>query len=104
VIFGVNAVAIYMSQSIIAWHKIVGIFTGPLKPTLGPVEPLLEVIIVLGVEWSVLYWMYKRKIRYHRMNQSDKAVRTPGCSGDMGATISLWFLKKEAQIQRPRAG
>jgi hypothetical protein len=46
-------------RSIIAWHKIVGIFTGPLTPTLGPVEPLLEAIIVLGVEWSVLYWMYK---------------------------------------------
>jgi predicted acyltransferase len=62
VIFGVNAVAIYMSQSIIPWHKTVAIFTSPLKPTLGSVEPLLEAIIVLGVEWSVLYWMYTRKI------------------------------------------
>jgi predicted acyltransferase len=62
VVFGVNAVAIYMSQSIIPWHKIVAIFTSPLKPMLGSVEPLLEAMIVLGVEWSVLYWMYKRRI------------------------------------------
>jgi predicted acyltransferase len=62
VIFGVNAVAIYMSQSIVPWHKTVAIFTAPLKSTLGSFEPLLEAIIVLGVEWLVLYWMYKRKI------------------------------------------
>jgi predicted acyltransferase len=62
VIFGVNAVAIYMSQSIIPWHKTVAIFTTPLAPTLGSFEPLLEAIVVLAVEWLVLYWMYKRKI------------------------------------------
>ncbi|MGI8958871.1 MAG: acyltransferase family protein [Bryobacteraceae bacterium] len=62
VIFGVNAVAIYMSQSIIPWHEIVAIFTVPLKATLGSFEPLLEAIIVLGIEWLVLYWMHKRKI------------------------------------------
>jgi predicted acyltransferase len=62
VIFGVNAVAIYMSQSIIPWHKTVAIFTAPVAPTLGSFEPLLEAIIVLAVEWLVLYWMYKRKI------------------------------------------
>jgi predicted acyltransferase len=62
VIFGVNAVAIYMSQSIIPWHKTVAIFTSPLKPTVGSFEPLLEAMIVLAVEWLVLYWMYKRKI------------------------------------------
>ena len=62
VIFGVNAVAIYMSQSIIPWQKTVAIFTAPLKPTLGSFEPLLEAIVVLGVEWLVMYWMYKRKI------------------------------------------
>jgi predicted acyltransferase len=62
VIFGLNAVAIYMSQSIIPWHKMIAIFTSPLKPTLGSFEPLFEAMIVLAVEWLVLYWMYKRKI------------------------------------------
>ena len=62
VVFGVNAVAIYMSQSIIPWRKTVAMFTTPLQPTLGSFEPLLEAIIVLAVEWSVLYWMYRRKI------------------------------------------
>jgi len=62
VMFGVNAVAIYMSQSIVPWHKIVSIFMTPMTPTLGSFEPLVEAMVVLGVEWLVLYWMYKRKI------------------------------------------
>jgi predicted acyltransferase len=62
VIFGMNAVAIYMSQSIIPWHKTVAIFTTPMKSTVGSFEPLLEAIIVLGIEWLVLYWMYERRI------------------------------------------
>ncbi len=62
VVFGVNAVAIYMSQSIIPWRNIVAIFTSPLKSSLGSFEPLLEACLVLAIEWIVLYWMYKRKI------------------------------------------
>ncbi len=62
VVFGVNAVAIYMSQSIIPWHNIVAIFTSPLKSSLSSFEPLLEAGLVLAIEWIVLYWMYKRKI------------------------------------------
>ncbi len=62
VMFGMNAVAIYMSQSIVPWRKIVEIFTTPMKPALGSFELLLEAILVLGIEWLVLYWMYKRKI------------------------------------------
>ncbi len=62
VVIGMNAVAIYMSESIIPWSKTVAIFTHPLTGTLGSVTPLIHAIAVFTVEWLVLYWMYKRKI------------------------------------------
>lgn len=62
VVIGMNAVAIYMSESIIPWSKVVTIFTHPLAGTLGSTTPLFHAIMVLLVEWLVLYWMYKRKI------------------------------------------
>jgi len=62
VVIGMNAVAIYLSESIIPWSKTVAIFTHPLAGTLGSVTPLIHTIVVLTLEWLVLYWMYKRKI------------------------------------------
>jgi predicted acyltransferase len=62
VVFGMNAVAIYMSESIIPWSKTVAIFTNPLTAILGSFTPLLHAAAVLGVEWLVFYWLYKRKI------------------------------------------
>src|SRR5579872_257883 len=61
-VIGMNAVAIYMSESIIPWSKTVAIFTHPLAGTLGSFTPLFHALAVLAVEWLVLYWMYKRKI------------------------------------------
>jgi predicted acyltransferase len=61
-VIGTNAVAIYMSESIIPWSRTVAIFTHPLAGTLGSFTPLFHAITVLGIEWLVLYWMYKRKI------------------------------------------
>lgn len=62
VVIGMNAVAIYMSASIIPWSKVVTIFTNPLAGTLGSIATLFHAIMVLLVEWLVLYWMYKRRI------------------------------------------
>jgi len=62
VVIGMNAVAIYMSESIIPWSKTVAIFTQPLTGTLGSFTTLFHAFGVLAVEWLVLYWMYKRKI------------------------------------------
>jgi predicted acyltransferase len=61
-VIGMNAVAIYMSESIISWSKTVAIFTHPLTGTLGSFTSLFQAVAVLTVEWLVLYWMYKRKI------------------------------------------
>ncbi len=62
VVIGLNAVAIYMSESIIPWSKTVAIFTAPLSEILGSFAALFHAFAVLAVEWLVLYWMYKRKI------------------------------------------
>jgi predicted acyltransferase len=61
-VIGMNAVAIYMSESILPWSNIVAIFTHSLAGTLGSFTPLFHAIAVLTIEWLVLYWMYKRKI------------------------------------------
>ena len=62
VVIGMNAVAIYMSESIIPWNKTVAIFTNSLTGLLGPLTLLIQATAVLTLEWLVLYWMYKRKI------------------------------------------
>ena len=62
IVIGMNAVAIYMSESIVPWATIVGIFTASAAGVLGRYTPLLQATCTLTVEWLVLYWMYKRKI------------------------------------------
>jgi predicted acyltransferase len=62
IVIGTNAVAIYMSESIVRWGNIVGIFTTPMQSTLGSFTLLFHAICTLTLEWLVLYWMYKRKI------------------------------------------
>jgi predicted acyltransferase len=62
VVFGLNAVAIYMSQSLIPWGRTAGIFISPLAGQLGSFTPLLQAMAVLVIEWLILYWMYKQKI------------------------------------------
>jgi len=62
VVIGMNAVFIYMSESIIPWRQTVGIFTAPLEGVLGSFTTLFHAILVLAIEWLVLYWMYRRKI------------------------------------------
>jgi predicted acyltransferase len=62
VVIGANAVAIYMSETLIPWSKTVEIFTNPLNGVLGPSLTVVHALIVLAVEWLVLYWMYRRRI------------------------------------------
>jgi predicted acyltransferase len=62
VVIGTNAVAIYMSQSIVPWGEIVSIFISPGASSLGTYGFLLHAVFTMVVEWLVLYWMYKRKI------------------------------------------
>lgn len=62
VVIGMNAVAIYMAQTLIPLRKIVAIFTTGIAANLGPWGALFQAIAVLVVEWLILYWMYRRRI------------------------------------------
>src|SRR5207244_7658328 len=48
VVIGMNAVFIYMSESIIPWRQTVGIFTSPLESILGSFTTLFQAILVLA--------------------------------------------------------
>ena len=61
-VIGMNALAIYVSQSIVPFHRIVGVFSKPVAAGMGAFGPLFTAAAVLVVEWLVLYWMYRRKI------------------------------------------
>ena len=49
-----------MFSSIVPLQQWVGIFTHALVGGAG--EPLVLAIVVLGVEWLMLFWMYRNKI------------------------------------------
>lgn len=62
VVIGMNAVAVYMSRTLIPLTKFVGIYTAAPAAAMGRFGPLFQAIAVLSVEWLILYWMYRRKI------------------------------------------
>jgi predicted acyltransferase len=62
VVIGSNAIFIYMFASIVPLRHWVSIFTRSMVGTSGHVEPLLQAMVVLVVEWLMLFWMYRNKI------------------------------------------
>jgi predicted acyltransferase len=62
VVIGSNAVFIYMFASIVPLRHWVSIFTPGMVGTSGHLEPLLQAVVVLVVEWLMLFWMYRNKI------------------------------------------
>ena len=62
VVIGVNALAVYLSSTVTRLHEIVGIFTQGAVTGLGSFGPLFGTVVFLGVEWLILFWMFKRKV------------------------------------------
>jgi predicted acyltransferase len=62
VIIGMNALAVYLCNTVTRLDEIVGIFTRAPAAAMGSVGPLFAALAFFAVEWSILYWMYKRKI------------------------------------------
>jgi predicted acyltransferase len=62
VIIGMNALAVYLCNTVTRLDEIVGIFTKGPAAAMGSVGPLCAALAFFAVEWSILYWMYKRKI------------------------------------------
>lgn len=62
VVFGSNAIFIYMFANLIPLQEWVSIFTQGLGSFWPRAVPLLTSILVLGVEGLILFWMHKRRI------------------------------------------
>ncbi len=62
VVIGTNALAAYIGPSIVPVRRVAGIFTHPVAQHIGAFGLLLSTGVVLLINWSVLLWMYKRKI------------------------------------------
>jgi predicted acyltransferase len=62
VVIGVNALAIYLSDTVMRLSTISGVFTKDLAELMGSFGPIFTVLVFIGLEWIILNWMYKRKI------------------------------------------
>lgn len=60
--FGMNALFIYMTVSLISIKAGTDIFTQPIAAHLGSAGLLFEALAALALEWLILFWMMKRKI------------------------------------------
>jgi predicted acyltransferase len=62
VVIGVNALAIYLSGTVMSLSAISDVFTKDLAELMGSFGPLFTALVLIGLEWAILNWMYKRKI------------------------------------------
>jgi predicted acyltransferase len=62
VVIGSNAIFIYMFVSLISPNDWVEIFAKAVTSHLPQLEPLTCAILALGVEWLILFWMYRKKV------------------------------------------
>lgn len=62
VVIGMNALVVYLSESVTRLSQIVGIFTKAPAGALGSLGPLFAALVFLLVEWFILFWMYRRKL------------------------------------------
>jgi predicted acyltransferase len=62
VVIGVNALAVYLSDTVMRLSAISDVFTKDLAELMGSFGPLFMAVVYVGLEWIILNWMYKRKI------------------------------------------
>jgi predicted acyltransferase len=62
VVIGVNALAIYLADTVMRLSTISDVFTKDLAELMGSFGPLFSILVFIGLEWIILNWMYKRKI------------------------------------------
>lgn len=61
-VIGLNALTIYVADSIFNFERITRILANGFLDWLGSFEPLLLALILLTVEWLFLYFLYRKKI------------------------------------------
>lgn len=62
VVIGMNALAVYLCNTVTRLDEIVRIFTRGPASAMGSIGPLFAALAFFAVEWAILYWMYKRRI------------------------------------------
>jgi len=62
VVIGMNALAVYLCETMTRLSQIVGVFTAGPARNMGGYGPLFTAFAFFIVEWSILYWMYRRKL------------------------------------------
>ncbi len=62
VVIGMNALAVYLSDTVMRLSTISHVFTMDLSELMGQSGPFFAALVYLGLEWAILYWMYKRRI------------------------------------------
>jgi predicted acyltransferase len=62
VVIGMNALAVYLSSTVMRLSTIADVFTGGIAEALGKAGPSFAALAFLALEWAILNWMYKRKI------------------------------------------
>ena len=60
--FGMNALFIYVTTSLIPIKAGTDIFTQPIAAHLGSAGLLFEALAALALEWLILFWMMNRKV------------------------------------------
>jgi predicted acyltransferase len=62
VVIGMNALAVYLCETVTRLSPIVDIFTKAPAEVMGSFGPMFAALDFIVVEWLILYWMYKRKL------------------------------------------
>ena len=62
VVIGMNALAIYLSFTVMRLSEISNVFTHGIVESLGQFGLIFAALVFVVLEWAILYWMYKRKI------------------------------------------
>jgi len=62
VVIGMNALAVYLSFTVMRLSEIANVFTEGIAGSLGQFGPFFSALAFVILEWAILYWMYKRKI------------------------------------------
>ncbi len=62
-VIGTNSIVAYLATSLVNWHYTnQSIFGGVILGLPITVQPVMQVISLVLVQWLVLYWLYRRKI------------------------------------------
>ncbi|MCJ8318964.1 MAG: DUF5009 domain-containing protein [Colwellia sp.] len=62
-VIGTNSIIVYLGTSILNWqYTAQSLFGGFIIATPISWQPLLQVILLVLIQWSLLFWLYRRKI------------------------------------------